>query len=242
MDAWNPWHGCHKYSPGCANCYVYRRDGSIGKDASQVFKTRSFYDPILRRRDGTYKIPSGELFTCMTSDFFLEEADPWRAEVWAMIRRRQDIQFMIITKRIVRAADCFPSDWGDGYPNVAIGCTVENQQAADERLPVFCSLPIAHKFIVCAPLLGRIWLERYLSPQIDQVAVSGESGNNSRPCDFDWILDLRDQCAAHHVSFWFKETGTHFIKDGRHYHIERRLQHQQARKANLDLPGKFRTE
>ena len=236
MDAWNPWHGCHKYSAGCTNCYVYRRDSSVGKDASIVQKTKSFHDPIRRKRSGEYVIPNRLLFTCMTSDFFLEDADPWRAEAWDMIRQRPDIRFCIFTKRILRAADCFPDDWGDGYPNVIIGCTVENQQAANERLSVFCQLPIAHKWIICAPLLGPIWLERYLSPQIEELTVGGESGPHARPCDYDWVLDLRDQCAAQHVPFQFHATGANFIKNGHRYRIPRRFQKQQAEKAAIDLP------
>lgn len=236
MDAWNPWHGCHKLSAGCTNCYVYRRDSSVGKDASIVRKTKSFHEPIRRKRNGEYVIPSRDLFTCMTSDFFLEDADPWRGEIWEMIRQRPDIRFHIITKRILRAADCLPADWGDGYPNVAIGCTVENQQTANQRLPVFCQLPIAYKFIICSPLLGPIWLERHLSPQIKEVVVSGESGPHARPCNYDWVLDLRDQCAAQHIPFHFQATGANFIKNGHPYRIPRRYQHEQARKAGIDLP------
>lgn len=53
--------------------------------------------------------------------------------------------FLFLTKRIVRFMDCVPADWGEGYGNVTVGCTVENQRAADERLPVFRELPIRHK-------------------------------------------------------------------------------------------------
>jgi len=81
---WNPWHGCHKISPGCQNCYVYRRDESIGKDASIVTKTGDFYLPLKKNRQKEYKLQpqNGSVFTCMTSDFFLEEADEWRPECW----------------------------------------------------------------------------------------------------------------------------------------------------------------
>ena len=46
MPLWNPWHGCTKCSPGCQNCYVYRRDAEFGKDASIVKKTASFNLPV----------------------------------------------------------------------------------------------------------------------------------------------------------------------------------------------------
>ena len=104
MTIWNPWHGCHKISPGCANCYVYRRDESIGKDASIVSKTGDYDLPLKRNRYKEFKVTpdDGTVYTCMTSDFFLEDADEWRQECWDIIRFRQDLSFHIITKRIDR--------------------------------------------------------------------------------------------------------------------------------------------
>ena len=154
---WNPWHGCHKISAGCQNCYVYRSDAKHGKNASEVVKTSSFYLPIAHARDGSYKIPSGSfIWTCFTSDFLLADADVWRKEAWRMMQERSDCEFLFITKRITRFAECLPEDWGDGYPNVTICSTVENQAKADERLPVFRDAPIRHKMIVCEPLLERL--------------------------------------------------------------------------------------
>lgn len=96
-----------------------------------------------RTRGGTLKLqPTGEpVYTCLSSDFFLPDADNWRPDIWAMIRFRSDLHFFIITKRLLRVAACLPPDWGTGYPNVTICCTTENQQAADERLPVLLQLP-----------------------------------------------------------------------------------------------------
>lgn len=96
------------------------------------------------------------MYTCFSSDFFLEEADGWRPDAWRMIRSRSDLSFFIVTKRILRFAEAIPSDWGDGYENVTICCTVENRRRAAERLPYFLSLPILHKQIICEPLLERI--------------------------------------------------------------------------------------
>jgi protein gp37 len=53
--------------------------------------------------------------------------DPWRDECWAMIRQRPDLHFIFLTKRIDRFVQCIPDDWGEGYDNVTVGCTVENQ-------------------------------------------------------------------------------------------------------------------
>lgn len=57
MTVWNPWHGCHKISEGCLNCYVYRRDSTYDKDSSIVSKNKDFDLPIRKNRKGEYKIP-----------------------------------------------------------------------------------------------------------------------------------------------------------------------------------------
>jgi len=237
---WNPWHGCKKISEGCANCYVYRTDAKYDGDASKVKKNLSFDLPIKRNRKGEWKIPSGDtVYTCFTSDFLLEEADEWRAEAWEFMRQRSDLNFMFITKRIYRLASVLPDDWHDfehGYDNVAIGCTCENQARADERLPLFLDLPIKHRSIICEPILEEIDLTTYLqSGKIDRVVAGGESGIDTRVCDYNWILKIREQCYESGVKFWFKQTGYRFVKDGKLYLIDRKHQHSQARKANINV-------
>lgn len=231
---WNLWHGCSKKSEGCQNCYVYARDGKYDLDASHVYKTKSFYAPVDRDRCGNYKIPYGStVYTCFTSDFLLDQADGWREEAWDMIRERSDLHFFMITKRIERLTEHLPSDWGDGWDNVTICCTCENQKRADERLPIYMSAPIKHKIIVCEPLLERIDLSLYLDSSIERVTVGGESGKFARECRLDWILDIREQCVGAGVAFSFHQTGANFVKDGKRYRIDKRFQHSQARAANI---------
>ena len=231
---WNLWHGCHKISAGCAHCYVYRMDERHGRDSAQVRKTAAFGLPLAKDRTGAYKVPPGELvYTCFTSDFLLEEADPWRPEAWATMRQREDLTFLFITKRIHRLLDCLPPDWGDGYENVRVCCTVENQDRADFRLPLFQEAPIRHKSIVCEPLLEAVDLSPYLGSWVEEVIAGGESGSEARLCRYEWVLDLRRQCVEHRVPFTFKQTGARFEKDGRCYRIPRREQHAQARKAGI---------
>lgn len=238
MPTWNPWHGCHKISAGCKHCYVYREDAAFGASlpSSEVRRTSSFSLPVRRDRYKNWKFPSGTEFAlCFTSDFLIEEADAWRDEIWDIIRMRSDCRFFFFTKRIDRFASCLPDDWGDGYDNVAVGCTVENQDRADYRMPIFLSIPIRHRLIIAAPMLGRIDLRPYLDPaKIEQVSLGGESGKYARSLDFDWVLDLHRQCREAHVPFYFHQTGTYLIKDGRQYHIPRPLQHSQAKKAGLN--------
>ncbi len=242
MAIWNPWHGCHKISPGCYNCYVYRRDAEFGKDSSVVTKTSSFDLPLKRNRRKEYKLQPDEepVYTCMTSDFFLEEADGWRPEIWAMIRERRDLDFVIITKRIHRFMDCIPGDWGEGYENVTLICTCEDQIRADSRLPLFLKLPIRHKQIIHEPMLGPINISKYLmSGQIEQVICGGESGENARLCDYAWILDSWRQCVEADVAFYFKQTGANFRKGNRIYRIARKDQMVQAAKAGLVYPERY---
>ena len=101
-DIWNPWHGCVKCSEGCQNCYMYFLDRVRDKSGSDIYKTKSGFDyPLQKDRYGNYKVQSGELIRiCMTSDFFLEEADKWREEVWDIIKQRSDVKFYLLTNFI----------------------------------------------------------------------------------------------------------------------------------------------
>ena len=241
MSIWNPWHGCKKLSPGCANCYVYRRDESIGKNAGIVSKTGDYDLPLKRNRKKEFKLTpeDGVVYACMTSDFFLEEADEWRPGCWDMIRERKELSFYIITKRIDRFEKCMPPDWGEGWEHVTICSTCENQDRADYRLPILLDLPIRHRQIISEPMLEEIHFEKYLATGlIEHVTCGGESGPNARPCDFQWIKEVRRECIRHGVPFYFKQTGAVFIMNGKTYHIDRKDQMVQARKSGYSYtPG-----
>ena len=125
-----------------------------------------------------------------------------------------------------------------GYENVTVCCTIENQQSADRKLPVFCSLPVRHRCITAQPLLERVNLEPYLDG-VELVVVGGESDRNARSLDYDWVLDLRAQCIRKNVSFEFRQCGTHFIKDGRRYTLQTRDLCRQARLAGINYTRKL---
>ena len=238
-DIWNPWHGCVKKSEGCDNCYMYFLDRMRGGDGSKIYKTKNFSYPLSRGKDGLYKIKSGEAVrVCMTSDFFLEEADAWREEAWNIIKERSDVFFFLLTKRPERVEKCLPK--GEIPENVFFNVTCENQRRADERIPYLLSLPFFHKGIMTAPLIGRINIEKYLDTgQIEQVICGGENYDGARVCDYEWVMELRRECEERNVRFCFIETGTSFLKDGRLYKMpDKRLQSEMAFKSGASFEGR----
>ena len=235
-DIWNPWHGCIKKSEGCQNCYMMYLDKIHQNEKMGIYKTLMLDHPLKKNRDGSYKIKSGEMIrVCMTSDFFLEEADLWRGEAWKVIQKRSDVIFYILTKRPERIESNLPDDWGDGYENVFLNVTCENQARLEERLPIFSKIKAKVKGIMIAPILGPIDLKPFLNlSDIKQVVCGGENYNGNRPCNFDWVRKISQDCKDANVNFCFIETGTNFIKDGKTYIIENKItQSKMAYKANV---------
>lgn len=236
---WNRGHGCKKYSEGCANCYMYYLDRERGRDGSEIYRVKNnFYLPMKHTRGGEWKIPPGALLhVCLTSDFFLEEADGWRDEVWDIMRKRNDISYFLLTKRAERIERCLPADWGRGWEHVCINVTAENQWRADERVPILLSLPAKHKGIMLAPLLSAVDLTLYLeSGQIENVLADGENYDGARPCRYEWVKSLSDQCRMFRVPFTFCGTGNIFIKDDRVYHVCKAYQDIMALRSGLSYP------
>lgn len=238
MAMWNPWRGCHKCSEGCKFCYIHKGDAKRGVDTNKVVKTQKLTLPIEKykrgERKGEYKIKSGEMiYLCFSSDFLIEEADEWRDDCWKIIKERADLNFVFLTKRIERFMSCVPKDWGNGYDNVTVGCTVENQAMVDRKLTVFDSLPIKHKNIICQPLIEKVDLEKHLNG-VELVVVGGESDRNARPLNYDWVLSIRNQCINQNVKFNFRQCGTKFVKDNVLYNLSPMQLFSQAKKANID--------
>lgn len=241
-DIWNPWHGCTKKSSGCQNCYMYYLDRQRGKDGARIYKVKNNFDyPLQKDLNGNYKIKSGEhIRVCMTSDFFLPEADKWRAEAWKIMYARPDVVFFLLTKRPERVLTCLPENWNEGLNNIFFNVTCENQTAADERIPLLEQLPFKHKGIMVAPFVGQVSIAKYLSRGfIEQVIAGGENYDGSRPLKYEWVKNLYDECVAANVRFAFIETGTYFEKDDKIYQIKSKFkQSQQAYKSGLQYRGR----
>lgn len=240
-DIWNPWHGCRKKSEGCEHCYMYYLDSFRDIDSTQITRTNAMKYPISKHRDGSYKIQSGELIrVCMTSDFFLEEADDWRDEAWDMMRIRKDVRFYLLTKRPERIQQCLPPDWEDGWDNILLNVTCENQKRANERMPILINIKAKHKGVMCAPFIGAVNLDTWLDTgEIEQIVCGGENYDGARPLHYEWVKNLHDACLKRNITFCFIETGNTFIKDNKTYHIPNKsIQSQQAYLSNLSFLGK----
>jgi protein gp37 len=193
----NFWYGCKKISPGCAHCYAYRDMPRYGLDPSKVVRSKTtFYNPL--------KWNKGRLiFACSWSDFFIKEADAWRAEAWHVIRVTPHHIYQILTKRPERIASHLPFDWP--LPNVWLGVSVEDRSYGIPRIDILREIPAVVRFISAEPLLedlGPINLQG-----IDWVIIAGESGPKSRRMDPEWARNIRDQCIAKKIPVFFKQWG-----------------------------------
>ena len=209
-DIWNPWHSRVKCSEGLQNF------------ATCIFSTGC------GTRTGTRSAKRKAAFPTRSRKTAPDTA------------KSSDVVFFLLTKRPQRVRECLPPDWGSGWDNIFFNVTCENQRRADERIPILFDLPFKHKGIMCAPFIGPVSIRQYLSAgQIEQVICGGENYDGARPCNFDWVKSLRQECVDANVTFCFIETGTVFIKDGKRYHLpSKQLQSRMACKSGMNYQGR----
>lgn len=227
---WNPWRGCHKVTPGCDHCYMFRDQTRYGNDPNVVARTApaTFNQPPTKWRE------PAKVFTCSWSDFFIKEADPWRAEAWDIIRRTPHLTYQILTKRVGRVHRCLPPDWGDGYPNVWLGVSIESNRQAFRAAQLRMTPAVVH-FVSAEPLLGP--LTEVGLTDIEWVITGGESGGpperrlveqvdgrwTPKPEALRWVRGIRDRCADINVAFFHKQWGgphpdsSGYLLDGREW-------------------------
>lgn len=207
---WNPWQGCHRQSRGCEQCYMYREKERYGQDPTTVVRSKpaTFNAPLSKKWSSPARV-----FACSWSDFFIKEADPWRDEAWNIIQRTPHLTYQIPTKRADRITECLPLDWGNGWPNVWLLVSIEDQLAADERLIYLRDIPAVVHGVSYEPAIGP-WnpIRTYAGNMninapgwLDWVIAACESGPHAREASDDWFRQVRDQCQAAGVAFFLKQ-------------------------------------
>lgn len=209
---WNPWVGCAKVSDGCANCYAQRNMERFGQDFNTLRRTKdaTFYSPISW-------MFNARVFTCSWSDFFIEDADEWRADAWKVIKDTPHLDYLILTKRPERIGACLPDYWDEIRGHIWLGVSVENKKVLN-RIRImtqgfspprdFPPKRPAIFFVSAEPLLGKLDLTAEMRDGlIDWLIVGGESGPRPRYPKPEQVIALRDQAIEYKIPFFFKQWG-----------------------------------
>lgn len=235
-DTFNPWIGCTKVSPACDNCYAERlnlrfsQGENWGAHALRKRTSGAYWrKPIMWNRQASASGRRRKVFCASLADVFDNKSpEGARADLWRLIKETPLLDWLLLTKRPQNIKKMLPDDWENGYSNVWLGTTVENQEEADRRVPALLSVPASVHFLSCEPLLAHVDLTRINFEdtviidaldgtagvpvphakgvsKIDWVITGGESGPGFRPADTEWYRSLRDQCAAANVPFFFKQ-------------------------------------
>jgi len=215
------------------NCYMMREGDRFKYDGRIVKRTAPATFNMPLKYKGTKSEAWGGrplVFTSSLTDFFHPEIDSFRHEAWDIIRKCPHLIFQILTKHPERILEHLPADWGDGWENVWLGTSVENQERAEERVPLLCQVPAKVRFLSCEPLLSPLnlgllgtapkdWGHGYVGiyTLIHWVIVGGESGNEIgkwgyRPCEGHWIGEIIQQCKRAGVPVFIKQMGTYLGK------------------------------
>jgi protein gp37 len=231
----NPWIGCQKVSPGCDHCYAESQNkfrkwngGTWGPHAPRKRTAQSTWkNPLKWAREASDRGKSARVFCASLADVFDNKAsEEAREDLFELIRQTPTLDWLVLTKRPEKIAKLLPVDWGDGYSNVWLGTTAEDQEWYDHRWSILRKIPAKIRFISYEPALGPLRLKPW-NVQPDWVICGGESGAGPRYMQPDWARSLRDQCANFGVAFFMKQmTAKATIPEDllvRQFPIERRM-------------------
>jgi protein gp37 len=226
----NPWWGCTRVSEGCKFCYAEtfaKRTGNIvwGKGQPRRFFADKHWDEPRKWDDAAKAAGSPALVFCASmADVFEDRADlvSHRARLFDLILDTPHLQWQLLTKRPENVMRLVPAAWSSDWPpNAWIGCTMENQSAADDRGPVLVEIPAPVLFVSAEPLLGQVdlwpWLGCTWIPNvmgIDCIIIGGESGPHHRPLDLAHARYLVGQANAFGVPVFFKQVGGQYPTSG----------------------------
>ncbi len=172
----NFWIGCQSVSEGCGHCYARAMWQEFGhEDFDKVVRSNTWGDPIKWQKKAAAAGEVKKVFTCSMSDFFHPDADQWRAEAWRTIKNTTNLLWQVLTKRAGLIADRLPPDWGEGYPNVCLGVTVEMKKYL-WRMDTLRKIPAKARYMIAEPLLEDLMpdLEQHVEG-FHQIMAGGES-------------------------------------------------------------------
>jgi len=201
---WNPTTGCTKITEGCKNCYAEKMAKRL--KAMGTPKYQNGFDLTLHRdtilEPYSWKKPK-VVFVNSMSDLFHEDVPlEFIQEVFSVMNNNPKHIFQVLTKRADILDQYSPIlNWSE---NIWMGVTVESDRHY-RRVDHLRRSGAFVKFLSCEPLLTSL-MEVNLF-EIDWVIVGGESGPNSRPIKKEWVLELKDNCEAWDIPFFFKQWG-----------------------------------
>ncbi len=200
----NPWIGCTKVSPGCANCYAETLNNRMkwaewGKGGKRKrTSVANWRKPHQWNASANGLRP--RVFCASLADWLDDEVpEEWRLDLLQLIEDTPNLDWLLLTKRIERL-----QGWGEMLPrNVWLGTSAEDQLRWDERVPILMSIPATVHFVSAEPLIGPIHMNE---ARPEWLIVGGESGPKSRPMEGEWVKHLHDQCDPR-TAFFFKQWG-----------------------------------
>jgi protein gp37 len=217
----NPWIGCQHVSPGCDHCYAeVMMDHRYGKvewgphGERKRTSDENWRKPIKWNADArAFRRKHGHrprVFCASLADVFDNQVESaWREDLFALIRECRRLDWLLLTKRPQNISKMLPSDWGDdGYRNVWLGITAENQEWFDRRWRQLQNIPALIKFISYEPAIGPLRLPKH-GPFPDWLISGGESGGGARPMHPDWAHDIIADCRRKGVALFHKQWGTY---------------------------------
>ncbi len=226
--------GCDKVSPGCYDCYAMRDarrmesnpnpkissvySGLVTKQANGILNWTGTVKTLPERLgDPAHWKDHRDIFVCSQSDLFHEDVPgAFIGQIFSAIWNYSWHTYYILTKRPERLLELLQEDPPEGrrdfnatnFPHVIVGVSAEDQDAAEQRLPLLTQVPLPANqlFVSAEPLIGSLDLSRWID-QIGWVIVGGESGKHARPMHPDWARSLRDQCLVSGTAYHFKQWG-----------------------------------
>jgi protein gp37 len=203
-STWNPLTGCTKISPGCKHCYAERmakRLHAMGQpNYANGFKLA--LHPQALEIPLSWKKPQVIFVNSMSDLFHKDVPVDFVQQVFDVMRRASWHTFQVLTKRSERLLQLSSEiDWPD---NVWMGVSVENQDYTF-RIDHLRRTGAKIKFLSLEPLLGP--LSNLDLSGINWAIVGGESGPGARPILEEWVIEIKDQCRAARVPFFFKQWG-----------------------------------